>query len=117
MLPAAGPGSQPAAGSARPGGAGGGAGAEGAQRGGAGGGAAVAVLGQGALEGADHQAAHGGGVAKAHLGLGRVDVDVDQLGRQLEEQRGQGLAVVEQEVAVGGAQGLLAAACPGPGGG
>ena len=47
------------------------------------------------------------GVAKAHLGLGRVDVDVDQLRRQLEEQGRHRLAVVEQQVAVGGAQGLL----------
>ena len=47
------------------------------------------------------------GLAKAHLGLGRVDVDVDRLGRELEEQHRDRLAVVEQEIAVGGAQGAL----------
>ena len=36
-----------------------------------------------------------------------MDVDVDRLGRELDEQRGHGLAVVEQEIAVGGAQGAL----------
>ena len=84
-----------------------GAGAEGTQGTGPGGGSAVAVLGQRTLERTHHQPAHQGRIAKAHLGLGRVDVDVDQLGRQVEEQGGQRLAVVEQEVGIGRAQGLL----------
>ena len=38
----------------------------------------------GAVRGAYDHAAHDAGVAEAHLGLGRMDVDVDHLGRRLE---------------------------------
>ena len=52
---------------------------------------------------AHDQAAHDAGVAEAHLGLGGMDVDVDQLGRRLEEQRHHGMAVARQEILVGAA--------------
>ena len=42
------------------------------------GGGPVARAGQGVAQAADDQAAHQGRVAEAHLGLGRMDVDVDQ---------------------------------------
>ena len=45
------------------------------------------------------------GIAEADLGLGGVDVDVDLLERNLEEQRGDRVAVAGDEVAIGGAQG------------
>ena len=68
-----------------------------------GGGGAVAGLGQRMLAGADDQPAHQPGVAEAHLGLGRMDVDVDRLGRHLEKQRHQRMAVAGEEILVGAA--------------
>ena len=53
----------------------------------------------------DDQAAHDAGVAEAHLGLGGMDVDVDQRGRRLEEQRHHGMAIARQEILVGAAHG------------
>ena len=44
-----------------------------------------------------------GGVAEADFGLGRVDVDVDFLGRELEEQRQHRVAVAREHVGVGAA--------------
>ena len=44
------------------------------------------------------------GVAEAHLGLGRVHVDVDRLGRAGQEQRRGRVAVAGEQVGVGGAQ-------------
>ena len=58
-------------------------------------------LGERVLGGADDQAAHQGGIAEADLGLGRMDIDVDQVRRHLEEERQDGMAVVRQEVAIG----------------
>jgi hypothetical protein len=57
--------------------------------------------------GADDQPAHQRGVAEAHLGLGRMDVDVDRVGRQLEEERHHGVAVARQEILVGAAHRAL----------
>ena len=68
---------------------------------------AVAGLGEGMLERADDQPAHQAGVAEAHLGLGRVHVDVDGVGRKLEEQRHHGVAVARQEIGIGPAQGAV----------
>ena len=45
--------------------------------------------------------------AKAHLDLGRMDVDVDRLGRHGQEQRIARMALVVQHVAVGFAQRVL----------
>ena len=52
---------------------------------------------------ADHQAAHVPRVAEAHLGLGGMDVDVDQRRVEIEEQHGHRMAVARQEILVGGA--------------
>ena len=52
---------------------------------------------------ADDHAAHHAGIAKAHLGLGGMDIDVDILGRDVEEQRQHGMAVARQHVLIGGA--------------
>ena len=52
---------------------------------------------------AHDQATHDPGVAKPHLGLGRMDVDVDHVGRRLEEQRHHRVAVARQEVLVSAA--------------
>ncbi len=57
--------------------------------------------------GADDQPAHQCSVAEAHLGLGRVDVDVDQLGRQLEKQRHHGMAVAGEKILIGAAHRAL----------
>ena len=54
-------------------------------------------------QGTDDQAAHDAGIAEAHLGLGRMDVDVDHLGRRFEEQRHHRMAVARQEILVGAA--------------
>ena len=54
---------------------------------------------------AHDQAAHDAGVAEADLGLGGMDVDVDHLGRRLEEQRHHRMAVARQEILVGAAHG------------
>ena len=53
----------------------------------------------------DDQPAHRGGVAEADFGLGGMDVDVDLASGQLDEQRGDRVAVAREQVAVGGAQG------------
>ena len=52
---------------------------------------------------ADDQPAHQGRVAKADLGLGRVDVDVDLVGRPVEKQRDDRMAVARQHVLIGAA--------------
>ena len=49
------------------------------------------------------QRAHQAGVAEAHLGLGRMHVDVDLARRQRHEQRDQRMAVARQVVGVGAA--------------
>ncbi len=54
-------------------------------------------------QGADDHAAHDAGIAEAHFGLGRVDVDVDHLGRRFEEQRHHRMAVARQEILIGAA--------------
>ena len=56
---------------------------------------------------ADQEAAHQCGRTEAHLRLGRMDVDVDLLGRELQEQGGHRLAVARQQIAVSGAQRTL----------
>ena len=55
-------------------------------------------------------------IAEAHLGLRRVHVNVDLVRRQRNEQRKQRVTPARNEVAVGGAHGADAAACPSPGG-
>ena len=49
-------------------------------------------------------ATHGGRVAEAHLGLGRVDVDVDLVERDVEEQGGDRMAIAGDKVAISGSQ-------------
>ena len=44
-----------------------------------------------------------GGVAEAHFGLGRMDVDVDFLGRELEEQRQHRVAVAREHLGISAA--------------
>ena len=43
------------------------------------------------------------GVAKAHLGLGGMDVDVDLFGRPVEKQRDDRMAVARQHILIGAA--------------
>ena len=63
--------------------------------------------GQSMSQGPDDQAAHQRRVAEAHLGLGRVDVDVDVERVDLEEQHRRRMPVAGEEVGVGPAQGAL----------
>ena len=49
------------------------------------------------------QGAHQAGIAKAHLGLGRMHVDVDLARRKRDEQRDQRVAVARQIIGIGGA--------------
>ena len=57
----------------------------------------VAGLGEGVLERADDQAADQADVAEPHLGLHRVDVDVERLGRDFQKQRHQGMAIGREQ--------------------
>ncbi len=50
------------------------------------------------------QPAHQAGIAEAHLELGRMHVDVELAGRELQEERRDGKAVARQHVGIGGAQ-------------
>src|SRR3546814_8257043 len=59
------------------------------------------------LAGGDDEAAHQARIAEAHLGLGRMHVHVDLLGRQLDEERHQGMAVAREEVLIGAADGAV----------
>ena len=54
-------------------------------------------------ERADQERTHGVGVAEPELGLGRMDVHVNLLGRDAEEQGHHGIASLRQEIAIGGA--------------
>ena len=65
----------------------------------------MAGLGQRVAQAADDQAADQRGVAEAHLGLGRMDVDVDRFGRHVEEQRHDRMAVAGEEIGIGAAHG------------
>ena len=49
------------------------------------------------------EAADEGRIAEPHLGLGRVDVDIDFLGRDLQEQRQHRMAIARQHVGIGAA--------------
>ena len=51
------------------------------------------------------QAAHQGGVAEPHLGLGRMHIHVDLFRRQIDEQSHHRMAVTRQEVLIGAADG------------
>ena len=53
-----------------------------------------------------HRLVHLARIAKAHLDLGRMDVDVDALRRDLDEQQVGRLAAAVQDVVVGGAHGV-----------
>ena len=59
--------------------------------------------GQRVAQRADDQAAHQCGVAEAHLGLRRMDVDVDLLGRPIDEQRDHRMAVAREHILIGAA--------------
>ena len=69
-----------------------------------------------ALERVDDQRAHQAGVAEAHLGLGRVDVDVDFARRQRDEERDQRMAIARQIIRIGGADRADQEACRAPAG-
>ena len=58
-------------------------------------------LRQGMLERADDEPAHEARLAEPHLGLGRMDIHVDRLGRQVEEQRQHRVTVAGEEVLIG----------------
>ena len=72
-----------------------------------GGGRPVPGAGQDVTQTADDQAAHQGRIAEPHLGLGRMDVDVDIAGIDLKIERHQRVAVAGQEVGIGAAQRAL----------
>src|SRR3954453_9650923 len=67
------------------------------------GGAALAFLIERAAEAANDLPAHCRGVAEADFGLGRVDVDVDLLERNVDEEDRDWVAVAGDEVTVSGA--------------
>ena len=70
--------------------------------------ACVMLLGvQRVAQGADDQAAHQGGIAEPDLGLGRVDVDVDEKRIDVQEQGRRRVPVPRQEVGVGAAERAL----------
>jgi hypothetical protein len=62
-----------------------------------------AGLGQRLADRADDQAAHQPRITEAHVGLGGMDVDVDQPRIERQEQRRDRVAVARQDVGIGGA--------------
>ncbi len=56
---------------------------------------------QALLDRADDESANGGRVAKAHFGLGRMDVDVDLGGLAFDEQSRNRMPVRGQEIEIG----------------
>ena len=76
--------------------------------------ALLACLVERSAKAADDQAAHRRRIAEAHLGLRRVDVDVDLFERHRQEQRRDRMAVARDQVAVGAAQARRRAAGPSP---
>ena len=52
----------------------------------------------------DDQAANALGVAKADLGLGRVNIDIDHVGRRLDEQGDDRMTVMRQHIQISAAQ-------------
>ncbi len=64
---------------------------------------ALAFAGERLLQRADEQAAHEAAVAEAHLGLGRMHVDVDLARIERDEQRHDGMAIARQIIGIGGA--------------
>ena len=63
--------------------------------------------GERALECADDEPAHQGRIAKAHLGLRRVNVHVHHVGREVDEERRHGMATAMEEVGIGRAHGAV----------
>ena len=49
----------------------------------------------------DDKPAHKRRIAKPHFGFGRVDVDVEFLGRKFEEQRQHRVAIARQHIGIG----------------
>ena len=64
----------------------------------------MASLGQSVAQTRDDQTAHNTGIAEPNLGFCRMDVDVDQRGVTVNEQRGDRVAIPRQHVHVPGAQ-------------
>ena len=64
---------------------------------------AMAGGGERVAQRADDQPAHQRGIAKADLGLGRMDIDVDLVGRAVEKQRDDRVAVARQHILIGAA--------------
>ncbi len=69
----------------------------------AGGGSALALARERLGQRADQHAAHEPAVAEAHLGLGRMHVDVDLARIERDEQRNDRMAVARQIIGIGGA--------------
>jgi hypothetical protein len=57
--------------------------------------------GERVAQGADDQPAHQGALAKPHLGLGRMNIDVDLGGRPVEKQCHDRVAIPRQHVLIG----------------
>ena len=66
---------------------------------------ANAGAGQRLADRAEDQAAHQAGIAEADIGLGRVDVYVDQCRIERDEQRGDRVPVARQNIGEGAANG------------
>ena len=71
------------------------------------GGGPMSGFGERMLEGADDQPPNQTRIAEPHLGLRRMGIDVDRLGRDFKEQRQQGVPVVGEKIPVGGANRAL----------
>ena len=71
-------------------------------------------LGEPLLDAADDEAAHEAGVAEAHLGLGRVDVDVDRVRVAFDEERRDRVPVGREIIEIGRAQRARRASCRAP---
>jgi len=70
-----------------------------------GGGGADAGIAKRLADGANDQAAHQTGIAEAHIGLGRVDIDVDDGRIERQEQHSYRMPVTRQHVGEGATDG------------
>ncbi len=71
----------------------------------AGGGGPEAEAGDRLLDGRDHEATHEGGIAEAHIRLGRMDVDVDEARIDLDHEGKDRMPVGMHHVGIGAAHG------------
>ena len=65
-----------------------------------GGGCSVPGLGQGMAQSTHDQAAHQGGIAESHFGLGGVDIHIDPFRTDFQKQRQHGVAIPGQQILI-----------------